>query len=110
MNDKGVTTGEVQAHLAEISGVQVSRDTISTIIYVINVKIRDGTVANRPICAAIWRQLREHDVTHLNAGRRHLHPPRIRTRAGTDSGRQVVTILRGGGSVPEHCCEGGACA
>ena len=73
MNDKGVTTGEVQAHLAEIYGVQVSRDTISTItdrvfdslaewqshpldsvravtfIYVINVKIRDGTVANRPI-------------------------------------------------------------
>ena len=31
MNDKGVTTGEVQAHLAEIYGVQVSRDTISTI-------------------------------------------------------------------------------
>lgn len=31
MNDKGVTTGEVQAHLAEISGVQVSMDTISTI-------------------------------------------------------------------------------
>jgi hypothetical protein len=26
MNDKGVTTGEVQAHLAEIYGVQVSRD------------------------------------------------------------------------------------
>jgi putative transposase len=76
MNDKGVTTGEVQAHLAEIYGVQVSRDTISTItdrvldslakwqshpldavravtfIYVINVKIRDGTVANRPIYVA----------------------------------------------------------
>jgi hypothetical protein len=73
MNDKGVTTGEVQAHLAEIYGAQVSRDTISTItdrvldslaewqshpldavravtfIYVIHVKIRDGTVANRPI-------------------------------------------------------------
>jgi putative transposase len=73
MNDKRVTTGEIQAHLAEIYGVQVSRDTISTItdrvldslaewqshpldsvravtfIYVINVKIRDGTVANRPI-------------------------------------------------------------
>ena len=73
MNDKGVTAGEVQAHLAEIYGVQVSRDTISTItdrvldslaewqshpldavravtfIYVISVKIRAVTVANRPI-------------------------------------------------------------
>jgi transposase-like protein len=70
---KGLTTGEVQAHLAEIYGAEVSRDTISAItdrvldglaewqsrpldavyavlfIDVINVKIRDGQVANRPI-------------------------------------------------------------
>src|SRR2546421_10661748 len=70
---KGLTTGEVQAHLAEIYGAEVSRDQISTItgrvleglaewqsrpldpvyavlfIDVINVKIRDGQVANRPI-------------------------------------------------------------
>jgi transposase-like protein len=70
---KGLTTGEVRAHLAEIYGAEVSRDTISTItdrvleglaewqsrpldpvyavlfIDVINVKIRDGQVANRPI-------------------------------------------------------------
>jgi putative transposase len=70
---KGLTTGEVQAHLAEIYGAEVSRDQISTItdrvleglaewqsrpldsvyavlfIDVINVKIRDGNVANRPI-------------------------------------------------------------
>jgi putative transposase len=70
---KGLTTGEVQAHLAEVYGAEVSRDTISTItdrvleglaewqsrplepvyavlfIDVINVKIRDGNVANRPI-------------------------------------------------------------
>jgi putative transposase len=70
---KGLTTGEVQAHLAEIYGAEVSRDTISTItdrvleglaewqsrplepvyavlfIDAINVKIRDGQVANRPI-------------------------------------------------------------
>jgi transposase-like protein len=70
---KGLTTGEVQAHLAEIYGTEVSRETISTItdrvldglaewqsrpldpvyavlfIDVINVKIRDGQVANRPI-------------------------------------------------------------
>jgi transposase-like protein len=70
---KGLTTGEVQAHLAEIYGAEVSRDQISTItdrvleglaewqsrpldavyavlfIDVINVKIRDGNVANRPV-------------------------------------------------------------
>jgi putative transposase len=70
---KGLTTGEVQAHLAEIYGAEVSGDTISAItdrvldglaewqsrplepvyavlfIDVINVKIRDGNVANRPI-------------------------------------------------------------
>ena len=70
---KGLTTGEVQAHLAEVYGAQVSRETISTItdrvldglaewqsrplepvyavlfIDVINVKIREGQVANRPI-------------------------------------------------------------
>jgi putative transposase len=74
---KGLTTGEVQAHLAEIYGAQVSRDTISTItdrvldglaewqsrpldpVYAvlfldaIHVKIRDGQVANRPIYVAL---------------------------------------------------------
>jgi putative transposase len=28
---KGLTTGEVQAHLAEVYGAQLSRDTIGTI-------------------------------------------------------------------------------
>ena len=74
---KGLTTGEVQAHLGEIYGVEVSRETISNItdrvldglaewqsrpldavyavlfIDVINVKIRDGNVANRPIYVAL---------------------------------------------------------
>src|SRR5690242_5279396 len=74
---KGLTTGEVQAHLAEIYGAEVSRDTISTItdrvldglaewqsrpldsVYAvlfldaIYVKIRDGQVANRPIYVAL---------------------------------------------------------
>src|SRR5580658_7209932 len=74
---KGLTTGEVQAHLAEIYGAEVSRDTISTItdrvleglaewqsrpldaVYAvlfldaIHVKIRDGQVANRPIYVAL---------------------------------------------------------
>lgn len=70
---KGLTTGEIAAHLAEIYGTQVSRDLISKVtdkvvdelaawqnrpldrvypvIFVdaIHVKIRDGQVANRPI-------------------------------------------------------------
>jgi putative transposase len=73
LSAKGLTTGEVQAHLAEVYGAQVSRQTISTItdkvvegmaewqnrpldpvypvifIDAIHVKIRDGKVANRPI-------------------------------------------------------------
>lgn len=73
---KGLTTGEVQAHLAEVFGTEVSRDTISAItdrvladmtewqnrpldrvyavvfIDAIVVKIRDGQVANRPVYTA----------------------------------------------------------
>src|SRR5918997_6909741 len=73
LSAKGLTTGEVQAHLAEVYGAEVSRATISTItdkvlegmsewqnrpldavypvlfIDCIHVKIRDGRVANRPI-------------------------------------------------------------
>ena len=74
---KGLTTGEVQAHLAETYGTDVSRETISKItdrvlddladwqnrpldrvfpvifIDAIVVKIRDGQVANRPVYTAI---------------------------------------------------------
>ena len=74
---KGLTTGEVQAHLAETYGTDVSRETISKItdrvlddlaewqnrpldrvypvvfIDAIFVKIRDGQVANRPVYTAI---------------------------------------------------------
>src|SRR3954468_24934482 len=77
LSAKGLTTGEVQAHLAEVYGAQVSRQTISTItdkviegmvewqnrpldcvypvifIDAIHVKIRDGQVANRPIYVAL---------------------------------------------------------
>ena len=90
---KGLTTGEVQAHLDEIYGVEVSRDTISTItdrvleglaewqsrpldpvyavlfIDVINVKIRDGQVANRPIYVILGVTADgERDVLGLWAG------------------------------------------
>ena len=90
---KGLTTGEVQAHLAEIYGAEVSRDTISTItdrvldglaewqsrpldpvyavlfIDAINVKIRDGQVANRPIYTVLGVTADgERDILGLWAG------------------------------------------
>jgi putative transposase len=70
---KGLTTGEIRAHLGEIYGVEVSRDLISRVtdkvadelaawqsrpldrvwpvllIDALYVKIRDGQVANRPV-------------------------------------------------------------
>ncbi len=73
LSAKGLTTGEISAHLAEVYGAEVSKQTISTItervmdgmaewqnrpldpvypvlfIDCIHVKIRDGNVANRPI-------------------------------------------------------------
>jgi putative transposase len=90
---KGLTTGEVQAHLAEIYGAEVSRQTISTItdrvldglaewqnrpldpvypvlfIDAIQVKIRDGQVANRPIYVALAVNVDgERDILGLWAG------------------------------------------
>ncbi len=90
---KGLTTGEVQAHLAEIYGAEVSRQTISTItdrvleglaawqsrpldavypvlfIDAIQVKIRDGQVANRPIYVALGVTVDgERDILGLWAG------------------------------------------
>jgi transposase-like protein len=90
---KGLTTGEVAAHLAEIYDIAVSRETISNItdrvldglaewqsrpldavypvifIDVINVKIRDGNVANRPIYVALAVTCEgERDVLGLWAG------------------------------------------
>src|ERR1700759_2895199 len=74
---KGMTTGEISAHFAEIYGASVSKETISRItdkvvaemtewstrpldsVYVavfidaIMVKVREGQVANRPVYAAI---------------------------------------------------------
>jgi transposase-like protein len=77
LSAKGLTHGEICAHLAEIYGAQVSKQTIATItdrvmegmaawqsrpldvvypvlfIDCIHVKIRDGQVANRPIYVAL---------------------------------------------------------
>jgi putative transposase len=90
---KGLTTGEISAHFAEIYGASVSKETISRItdrvleemgtwqtrpldevyaavfIDAVVVKIRDGQVANRPIYAAIGVTLTgEKDILGLWAG------------------------------------------
>ncbi|WP_078917785.1 IS256 family transposase, partial [Streptomyces sp. NRRL S-813] len=77
LSAKGLTHGEISAHLAEVYGAEVSKQTITTItdkvmegmadwqarpldrvypvvfVDAINVKIRDGKVANRPIYVAM---------------------------------------------------------
>jgi len=90
---KGLTTGEISAHFAEIYGASVSKETISRItdrviqemndwqvrpldavyaavfIDAIVVKVRDGQVANRPFYAAIGVSLQgERDILGLWAG------------------------------------------
>ncbi|TNH23970.1 IS256 family transposase [Micromonospora orduensis] len=90
---KGLTTGEISAHFAEIYGASVSKETISRItdkvieemtdwshrpldeiyaavfIDAIVVKVRDGQVANRPFYAAIGVTLdEEKDILGLWAG------------------------------------------
>ena len=77
LSAKGLTHGEISAHLAEVYGAEVSKSTISTItdnvlagmaewqnrpldavypvVFVdcVNVKVRDGQVANRPVYLAV---------------------------------------------------------
>lgn len=90
---KGLTTGEVAAHFADIYGASVSKDTISRItdkvigemadwcnrplervypvvfIDAVHVKIRDGQVANRPIYVVIGVTCGgERDILGLWAG------------------------------------------
>src|SRR5690242_7523455 len=90
---KGLTTGEISAHFAEIYGASVSKETISRItdkvleemndwavrplestyaaifIDAIVVKVRDGQVANRPFYAAIGVTLDgDRDILGLWAG------------------------------------------
>jgi putative transposase len=93
LSAKGLTHGEIAAHLAEVYGAEVSRQTITAItdrvmegmaewqgrpldpvyavvfIDAINVKIREGQVANRPICLALGVTVDgERDVLGLWAG------------------------------------------
>lgn len=90
---KGMTTGEISAHFAEIYGASVSKETVSRItdkvvaemtewstrpldsvyaavfIDAIVVKVREGQVANRPIYAAIGVTVDGHkDVLGLWTG------------------------------------------
>jgi len=90
---KGLTTGEISAHFADVYGASVSKDTVSKItdrvteemqawwqrplenvyaavfIDAIMVKIRDGQVRNRPIYAAIGVDLDGHkDILGMWAG------------------------------------------
>ena len=90
---KGLTTGEISAHFAEVYGASVGKDTISRItdqvvaemtdwqarplnqvypvlfIDAIYVKVRDGQVGNQPFYAAIGVDLAGHrDVLGLWAG------------------------------------------
>jgi putative transposase len=90
---KGMTTGDIQAHLADVYDTDISRDTISRItdavvedllawqnrpldaiypvilIDAIVVKIRDGNVANRPIYVALGVNLNgERDVLGMWIG------------------------------------------
>jgi transposase-like protein len=93
LSAKGLTHGEIAAHLAEVYGAEVSKQTISTItdkvmegmaewqsrpldrvypvvfIDAINVKIRDGQVANRPPYVALAVTVEGHrDILGVWAG------------------------------------------
>jgi putative transposase len=93
LSAKGLTTGEISAHFAEVYGASVGKDQVSRItdavigemlewqhrpldrvypvmfIDAINVKIRDGKVANRPIYVAIGVSVNgERDILGLWAG------------------------------------------
>jgi putative transposase len=56
---RGLTTGDIAAHFAQIYGAQVSKDTISRITDRV-VKVRDGQVGKRPVYAAIGVDLEGH--------------------------------------------------
>jgi transposase-like protein len=124
LSAKGLTTGEISAHLAEVYGANASKDTISAItdrvigeliewqsrpldaiypvvfIDAIFVKIRDGQVANRPIYVAIGVTVDgERDILGLWAGQ---------GGEGAKYWLQVLTEIknRGVGDVCIVCCDG----
>lgn len=122
---KGLTTGEIQAHLEEIYDTSVSRETISKItdeivedltawqnrpldplypvllIDAIVIKVRDAQVANRPVYVAIGVNLAgERDVLGLWLG-----------PTGGEGAKQWATMLtelknRGVADALIVCCDG----
>jgi putative transposase len=122
---KGLTTGEIQAHLVEIYGTELSRDTISKItdtviedmqawqnrplertyavmlIDAIVIKVRDSQVANRPVYVAIGVDMDgRRDVLGLWLG-----------PSGGEGAKQWMTMLtelrnRGVADVLITCCDG----
>jgi putative transposase len=122
---KGMTTGDIQAHLFDIYGTEISRDTISRItdavvedliawqnrpldrvypvllIDAITVKIRDGQVANRPVYVVMGVNLDgERDVLGMWVG-----------PAGGEGAKFWMTVLtelrnRGIADAFIVCCDG----
>jgi putative transposase len=122
---KGMTTGEIQAHLFEIYDTDISRETISKItdvivedmlawqnrpldplypvllIDAIMIKVRDAQVANRPVYVAIGVNLDgDRDVLGLWLG-----------PSGGEGAKQWMTMLtelrnRGIGDALIVCCDG----
>ena len=122
---KGLTTGEIQAHLEEMYGATVSRDTVSRItdqivadmnawqnrpldrvyavllIDAIVIKVRDAQVANRPVYVAIGVNMDgERDVLGLWLG-----------PTGGEGAKQWMTMLtelknRGAADALIVCCDG----
>src|SRR5207302_9969289 len=122
---KGLTTGDIQAHLLEIYGTEISRETISKItdqivedmaswqrrpldrlypvllIDAIVIKVRDSQVANRPVYVAIGVNMDgERDVLGLWLG-----------PTGGEGAKQWMTMLtelrnRGVADALIVCCDG----
>jgi hypothetical protein len=125
LSAKGLTTGEVQAHLAEVYGAEVSRQTISTItdkvmdgmaewqnrpldavypvifIDAIHVKIRDGAVANRPVYVALAVTVEgRRDILGLWAGDGGEGAQRSGARVPADPRRADVLVRAVAGRLP----------
>jgi transposase-like protein len=79
LSAKGLTTGEIQAHLVEVYGAEVSRQTISTITDKVleQLQIRVGVRRADVLDGARSPVLGVHDL-HRPRPRRGLHRPHVR--------------------------------